>query len=648
MNAAVGGITEQLPDIYEGQYVYWPWARTVHAANDLIQAFAPSHGTVLDYMCGTGHLLAQLHAKRSDLRCVGCDLDRSFIEYGRRRCHTIELVSCGALDYTPDGSVDVIVCTGGLHHLPRRHRPRFLAKCAQELSQDGRLVVAEELIATDEDTTARRSAVVELYRAMLEHLISAEAPAEILDSAVSAMRKELLEEGTSKETSSSLLALLTERFEVVEQHRIWPDVDAGYGDVVLVCAPRHHAAHQEVLTEIPAARTGGRFDPPPAYRRLREIEPLARVTLWDSSRVWFAMRHADMRTVLGDERFSADVTRPGFPRVTPTSETVSEEFRTLIRMDPPEHERLRRALSPEFTAARAEAVRPMITATVREAITQMTAHRPPVDLIQTVAVVVSARVIGQMLGVAYDTHLELQQLSLRSQTMRPSADDVDRDLNELHRRLSNLVEAKYDRPGDDLLSRLMHPCDGRQPLDPDAVVGIARLFLLPTADIVAHMIGLGFLALHEHRAQLTRLRRDPQLIGSATEELLRFLSVLHTGIPRVAREDVQISGRQIKVGEGVICALPIANRDQDAFPDADRLDITRDARRHLAFGHGIHRCLGQFLARVEIEETLAALLTRPPWVHPVADADQLRFRDDMLVYGVHELPVSWDTSSSAR
>jgi cytochrome P450 len=396
------------------------------------------------------------------------------------------------------------------------------------------------------------------------------------------------------------------------------------------------------LLSVPARRCGSRFDPPESYERQQQERALDQVMLWDGSKVWFVTRHADMRTVLGDSRFSADVANDGFPWVTRTSEAVSEEFRTLIRMDPPEHHRIRRLLAPEFTWDRAQQLRPVVTEIVNNAVDEMASHDPPRDLVSAVAAVVPARAIGTVLGVPYEDQLRLQELSTRSQSMEPSVEQVRADLQDLRHYLEQLVEAKRTQPSDDVLSRLVVRDQGGPALDRDAVVAIARLLLLPTSDIAANMIALGFLALHEHPGQLARLRRDPGLIGSAADELLRYLSVLHTGLPRVAVEDVELSGCLIRAGEGVICSLPTANRDSDQFPDPSQLDIARDSRRHLAFGHGIHRCLGQFLARVELEVALGTLLHRPPGLRPAVAIDRLRFRDDMLVYGVHELPVTWE------
>lgn len=639
------------PEIYEDEYVFWPWARLVEATQRWIQSNASHNAIVLDYMCGTGFLLGRVHAERPDLRCFGCDADASFIAYGRDRYPGIALSAETVLEHSPCDAPEVIVCTGGLHHLPRAHREEFLAKCAEELPPGGTVLIGEEVIADQHSLASRRAAVLDLYRGILDYIIAHEAPAEILSSAVSAMRKELVEDGTSKDSLQSLTRLLERRLSIEQVRHIWPTESCRYGDYLFVCRTPSsqrdaRGSDREATLTLPASRGPRRFDPPDVYTRRRHEHPLAPATLWDGSAVWFATRFADTRAILADKRFSADVRARGFPWVTPTSEAVSRTFRTLIRMDPPEHDRIRRALASEFTSARAEAMRPTVRETVDAAIAAMMEPGPPGDLVSAVATVVPARVICTVLGIAYEDQLKLQRLSTRSQSLRPSVEEIREDFLDLRRSLVELVEAKLADPSDDVLTRLLYGDEDRAGLSVDEVVAIARLLLLPTSDIVAQMIALGFLALHEHPDQLAYLRRTPSLMPSAVDELLRYLSVLHTGIPRVAAADVELSGCQIKAGQGVICSLPSANRDPEQFHEPDQLDVRRDARRHLAFGYGLHRCIGQFLARVELDVTLRALLDHPSGMRPAGSIDELRFRDDMLVYGVHELPVTWDEATT--
>jgi cytochrome P450 len=157
------------------------------------------------------------------------------------------------------------------------------------------------------------------------------------------------------------------------------------------------------------------------------------------------------------------------------------------------------------------------------------------------------------------------------------------------------------------------------------------------------MIALGTLALLEHPDQLALLRGsdDPALVASAVEELLRYLNITHNGRRRVALEDIEIAGGTIRAGEGLILANDVANRDPEVFPDGDRLDLTRDSRRHVAFGFGVHQCLGQPLARAELAIALETVLRRVPTLRLAVPLDEISFRHEMIVYGVHAMPVEW-------
>ncbi len=233
-----GGITGQNPAVYEGEYVYWPWARVVDGAIGWITANAPQEATIVDYMCGTGYLLHELRAARPDLRCSGCDLDPAFIAYGRDHYPDVDLAAGSALEYEPPAPADVIVCTGGLHHLPRGSRARFLAKCGHELAPAGAILVGEEVIAEYDDTASRRSAVLQLYSAILSYVIGADAPPQVLSSAVTAMGKEFIEDGTSKDSLAGLIRLLEGSLAIEAFDRTWPDGSCQFGDYLAVCRRR--------------------------------------------------------------------------------------------------------------------------------------------------------------------------------------------------------------------------------------------------------------------------------------------------------------------------------------------------------------------------------------------------------------------------
>lgn len=230
-----GGITGQEPAVYEGEYVYWPWARVVDAAIRWITANAPRGATIVDYMCGTGYLLHEVRVARPDLRCFGCDLDSAFISYGRDHYPEVALTAGSALEYEPPAAADVIVCTGGLHHLPRGSRARFLAKCGDELAPAGAVVIGEEVTGEHDGTASRRSAVLQLYSAIFSHVIAADAPSQVMSSVVAAMGKELVEDGTSKDSLSGLIRLLEGNLAITVLDRTWPDGPGRFGDYLAVC-----------------------------------------------------------------------------------------------------------------------------------------------------------------------------------------------------------------------------------------------------------------------------------------------------------------------------------------------------------------------------------------------------------------------------
>jgi cytochrome P450 len=208
--------------------------------------------------------------------------------------------------------------------------------------------------------------------------------------------------------------------------------------------------------------------------------------------------------------------------------------------------------------------------------------------------------------------------------------------------LDRLVGEKLASPGEDLLSQVAGRVKAGDLSRHDAAV-MGQTLLVAGHETTANMIGLGTLTLLQHPGQLAILREasDPKVIAGAVEELLRYLTIVHNGRLRVALEDIEIGGQVIRAGDGVIMANNIGNRDPSAFGDPDRLDIGRDARRHVSFGYGVHQCLGQPLARVELQVVYGTLYRRIPALQLAADLDQIPFKHDGLVYGVYELPVTW-------
>ncbi|MBY8882599.1 cytochrome P450 [Actinacidiphila acidipaludis] len=407
-----------------------------------------------------------------------------------------------------------------------------------------------------------------------------------------------------------------------------------------------HASQRAPLT-VPAARGGCPFDPPPAYEQARQERALARVRLWDGSPCWMATRHADIRAVLRDRRFSADATRPGFPFLSAGRQALTLDRPTFIRMDDPEHARLRRMLTADFMIRKVAALRPAVRALADDLLDRMTA-RPErtADLVADFALPLPSVVICLLLGVPYSEHAFFQRCGSTMLRTDATPEEVRTAQSQLLEFLAGLAAAKRSAPDDGIISRLV----AQNELDDDDIASMGRLLLVAGHETTANMTSLSVLALLRDPQAAARLREaarqdaagDGTALDTAVEELLRYLTVVQSGLARIAVEDVEVGGALVRAGEGVLCMLGAGNRDQDAFPDGGRLDLQRpDARRHVAFGFGVHQCLGQPLARLELRVALPAVLDRLPDLRLAVPFEDLRFRHEMAVYGVHELPVAW-------
>ncbi|MYS23074.1 Cytochrome P450 [Streptomyces sp. DvalAA-14] len=397
-----------------------------------------------------------------------------------------------------------------------------------------------------------------------------------------------------------------------------------------------------VILTAPAPRGGCPFDPPPAYEQAREKDPVTRVSLWDGSSCWLLTRHQDVRSVLRDTRFSAEASRPGFPFLTAGRKALTTHHPSFIRMDDPEHAQLRRMLTGDFMVKRIEALRPRIQQLTDGLLDRMTEGRREADLVADFALPLPSVVICLLLGVPYEDHAFFQDRSRTLLHHASSPEQIGQAQDDLLRYLARLADAKAAAPDDGILSRLA----GRGELTADQTAAMARLLLVAGHETTANMTALSVLALLRNPDQLARPRDaaragDSAAVQGAVEELLRYLTIVQGGVARVATEDVTVGGTPIRAGEGVLCMLSAANRDEDAFPGGDALDVSRDARRHVAFGFGVHQCLGQPLARVELQVALSSVLRRLPGLRLAVPFEQIRFRTDMLVYGVHTLPVAW-------
>jgi cytochrome P450 len=399
------------------------------------------------------------------------------------------------------------------------------------------------------------------------------------------------------------------------------------------------------IPPVPLRRTCP-FAPRPEYTRLRAEQPVARVRMAGGNTAWLLTRYADVQAMLRDSRFSSDRTLPGFPRFTPGQEQAIKMFpQSIGSLDGVAHTRARRAVVGEFTLRRIGALRPRLERIVARCLDDVLgAPESPVDLVPKFALPVPSLAICDLLGVPYADH-EYFQLRTALYVNR----GTDRGawvaaITEIRQYLDQLVTAKEQAPGDDLVSRLIRwqRAESDPVYDHEGLVNLAWTLLVAGHETTANMISLSIMALLLAPAQeRAALRRDPTLLDAAIEEWLRFFTIAEVVTSRTAMADVEIGGVTIRAGEGVIGLGSTANRDPEVFEDPDTLNIGRGRRDHVAFGYGPHQCLGQHLARLELRVALEALLRRLPGLRLAVAVERLPFKEDANVYGLAELPVTW-------
>lgn len=378
--------------------------------------------------------------------------------------------------------------------------------------------------------------------------------------------------------------------------------------------------------------------PPPEFDDWREADGLQMV-LWRHEPTWLVSRYEDIRAALTDPRLSAN-TLPEVLQAKPTDDDVPVVF---ARIDDPEHNRLRRMMTRDFTFRRAEGMRPQIQELVDGFLDDMIRKGPPADLVRDFALPVPSLVISLLLGVPYDDHEFFQEHSTRGLDSRSTDDEKMAAIGAMFDYMWKLAELKQNEPGDDLMSRLITEYVGKGELNRATAVMNCVILLQAGHETTAGMISLGTIALLQHPDQLARLQEtdDPALIANLVEELMRYLSIVHTQVDRVALEDLTINGQLIRAGDRVLMNLPAGNWDTAFIDDPATLNIERNARGHLGFGFGVHQCIGQNLARVELQIALTTLFRRLPGLALAVPADELSFAGEQEIYTIHELPVTW-------
>ena len=384
---------------------------------------------------------------------------------------------------------------------------------------------------------------------------------------------------------------------------------------------------------------------PEEYGQLRKEGPLVRVKTIGGETVWWATTQPAARAILADARFSSDRRRDGFP-IFVADERVRENIKAqppivMIGMDGADHSRTRRSAIGEFTVKRLASLRPRIQQIVDEFIDAMLASEErPVDLVRALSLPVPSLVICELLGVPYADHAFFQDRSGALLNRNTDAAHREALVQELREYLGGLVDAKTADPADDMISRLIAKQRETGTIDRQELVGMSFLLLIAGHETTANMISLGTIGFLENPDQLAAIKADPAKIPMAVEEMLRYFSIADT-VTRVASEDIEVSGVTIKAGEGVVASTMAANWDSGTFADADKLDIERGARHHVAFGYGPHQCLGQNLARQELEIVFETLFRRIPDLRLAVSVDEIPFKNDGIVYGAYQVPVTW-------
>ncbi|HEX4259373.1 MAG TPA: cytochrome P450 [Streptosporangiaceae bacterium] len=385
-------------------------------------------------------------------------------------------------------------------------------------------------------------------------------------------------------------------------------------------------------------------DPAGFFARLRESGPVAEAWMPHYGRVWVVTGYAEARAALVDPRLAKDVGRwPGGGRTRPSLATGVEEH--MLHRDPPDHTRLRRLGQKAFTPRRA-AMRPRaqaIAAGLLDELDERVGDGDVVDLLAGYARPLPIAVICELLGVPAADREWLRD-TVYAYDDAAQHERVERDLAAC---FTGLIAAKRSDPGDDLVSALVQAREDGDGLSPAELLAMVYLLVMAGFDTTVNLIASGTLALLTHPGELARLRADPALLPAAVEELLRFTSPVNHANDRFTTEAVPLGGVAIPAGEWVFVALSAAGRDPARYPAPDRLDLGRDTSGHVAFGHGVHHCLGAPLARMEAEVALGALLPRYPELALAVPGQDLRWRPVSLMNGLESLPVRLTGSDRA-
>lgn len=378
--------------------------------------------------------------------------------------------------------------------------------------------------------------------------------------------------------------------------------------------------------------------PPPEFVDWRE-RPGLRKGMFHGNPVWVVSRYSDIRAALVDPRLSAKTIPDGIMPADADNKIPV----MFARTDDPEHHRIRRMLTRNFTFRRCESMRSQIQQMVDHHLDEMIATGPPADLVREFALPVPSLVIALLLGVPPEDLELFQHNTTAGLDQRTTDAEKGQAFGAMYAYIQQLVDRKECEPGDDLISHLVTEYVASGQLDPATTAVTGVIMMQAGHETTANMLSLGTVVLLQHPDVYERLGNtdDPAVIANTVEELMRYLSIVHSQVDRVATEDLEIGGQLIRAGEFVMMNLPAGNWDTEFVGDPDAFDVDRDTRGHLGFGYGVHQCIGQNLARVEMQVAFAALARRLPGLKLAVAPDDLKFKGFSDIYGMTELPVTW-------
>jgi cytochrome P450 len=382
-----------------------------------------------------------------------------------------------------------------------------------------------------------------------------------------------------------------------------------------------------------------RLDIDPIYAELRRTEPVSRVRLPYGGDAWLVTKYDDVKTVLGDLRFSrAAVLGQDVPRTVP----MVQERPSILSMDPPEHGRLRKLVAKGFTMRRTEQLRERAQEIVDGLLDEMEKNGAPADLVEALDMPLPITIICELLGVPYEDRGDFRTWSDQALAVTAfTPEEITAAFEKLQDYIAGLVELRRGSPTDDVLGTLVTARDEGDRLSEEELINFGVTLLVAGHETTANQLGNFMYTLLTNPDRLAELRADPSLVPAAVEELLRITPLgASAGFPRIAKEDVELSGVTIPAGDAVFIDQA-GNRDPDVFPEPDRIDFHRENNAHVAFGHGVHHCVGAPLARMELQVAIGTLLTRYPALELAVPADEVPFRKGRLVRGPQELLVRW-------